>query len=197
MPSTSAVSPVGVGGASASVDARPVQRQRAPQRHDVVEGDERRLIGRLQLGVSAVLAARNCSSRVAGDALAEIERQSDVQRDFAEADDVDLLRHAVVANDEVGWRQSAQRLARRIGDQHVDADAFDARREGRLRRHDAASSASSGERDDRGRIIARGSGTARAARRAGARRSRHRRRSSPTTDRRASRDVGRLGERRS
>ncbi len=74
------------------------------------------------------LASRSCSSRFAADALAHVERQHDVERNLLEADEVDLLRHAIVQHFEVGRLEADDRFVA-IGDEDVHAYGLDLRRE--------------------------------------------------------------------
>ena len=62
----------------------------------MAEGDERRLIVLLQRREHARAGAAQLIQPFAGHAVAHVERQDDVQRNLLEADQIDLLRHAVV-----------------------------------------------------------------------------------------------------
>ena len=96
----------------------------------MAERDERRLIPLLERHEHSRAGAAQLVQPFAGHAVAHVEREDDVERDFIEADQVDDLRHTVVDDLEVAGTQAADRLAV-IGNEHVDADGFDLRRERR------------------------------------------------------------------
>ena len=78
---------------------------------------------------------------IAGDALAHVERQNHIQREFFEAYEIDTLLDAVVSHVEVARTETPDKLTV-VRDEHIDAYCFDAAGECRvLRPHN-------GDRDD-------------------------------------------------
>ncbi len=87
---------------------------------------------------------------VARHAVAHVERQDDVERDLLEADDVDGLGDAFVADVEVGRRQPSDGPAI-LRDEHVDADRLEPARKRRgLRCEENASTPSNAGHRRRG-----------------------------------------------
>ena len=99
----------------------------------MTERHQRGLIGFLQPAENGAARAPQVVEPLARDAVAHVEAENHVERNLLEADEIDLLRHAVVEDLEVGGFQAGDRLAF-VGDEDVDAHRFYFRRERRLLR---------------------------------------------------------------
>src|SRR5262249_2471930 len=67
---------------------------------------------------------------IAADALAHVEREHHVQRNLLEADEIDLLRHAVIEHFEVARLETSERgTSVAIGHQYIHTYRLDLRRE--------------------------------------------------------------------
>jgi len=86
---------------------REIGRQLGALNDRVVERDERGLILRFQTGQQLTGRLPEVIEALTDDAVAHVENQHQVQRDFFEAREIDLLRHAVVDDLEVVRRQPA------------------------------------------------------------------------------------------
>ena len=117
----------------------------------MAEGDERGLIRRLQRAQHGAAGRLQPIETVARDAVAHVEREDRIERNLLEADEIDLLRHAVVDHLEIRSREAAHRLSL-IGDEHIDADRLDPRRKARLLR---AGAQRRGRREDKRRCESR------------------------------------------
>jgi hypothetical protein len=97
----------------------------------VAEGDQSGLIAGLESAKDCGAGGAKTIEAIPRDAVAHVEGEHDVQRNLLEADEVDLLEHAVVADLEVGPTETSHGTVA-VGDKDVHPHGVDPARERRL-----------------------------------------------------------------